>query len=176
MSIFFDFVRTSLFRSKKHFLLSRLSKNVSFWLFLLKKKGMRKRTIFWQKPWTNPFSKCRFFSTMLELQLSGLKSILFFPEDQKMFLSGFLCSKEQMIKRSIFWGKPWTNPLHNVDFLKFFRTNLLWSKKHSFLSRISKIFLSAFCCSKKKHMRKRSVFWQKPLTNPFAKCRFFLLC
>ena len=113
-------------------------------------------------------------STMLELQLSGLKSILFYPEDQKIFLSGFLCSKEQISKRSIFLEKPWTNPLHNVDFSKFFRTYPLWSKKHSFLSRISKIFLSAFCCSKKKHMRKRSIFWQKPWTNPFKKCRYFL--
>ena len=78
------------------------------------------------------------FSTMLELQLLGLKRILFYPEDQKMFLSGFLCSKEQIRKRSIFWQKPWTNPFAKCRFFRVFRTFFLWSIKHSFLSRISK--------------------------------------
>ena len=57
---FFEFFRTSLFKFKKHSFLSRIWKNVSFWLFLVKKK-IRKKSIFWQKPWTNPFAKCQFF-------------------------------------------------------------------------------------------------------------------
>ena len=105
---FFDFVRTSFLRSKKLYFLSRISKNVSLLLFA-QKKFIRKRSIFWQKPWTNPFEKCPFFSTMLEFHLSGFKSILLYPEDQKIFLSGFFCSKGQMRERSIFWEKPWTN-------------------------------------------------------------------
>ena len=113
------------------------------------------------------------FSTMLELHLSGLKSILFYPEDQKMFLSAFLCSKEQMSERSIFEKNHGPTPLQNVHFLKFFRTYLAWCKKYSFLSRITKNVFFAFF-AQKKHMRKRSIFWQKPWTNPFAKCRFFL--
>ena len=154
MSIFFDFVRTSLLRSKKHYFLSRISKNVSFWLFLLKKKYITKRSIFWQKPWTNPFAKCRFFWTLQELHFSGLKSILFYPEDQKMFLSGFLCSKEQMIERSIFWENHGPTPLQNVHFLKFFRTYLAWCKKYSFLSRITKNGFFAFFAEKKTYEKK----------------------
>ena len=119
MSIFFDFVRTSLLRSKKHYYLSRISKNVSFWLFLLK-KACKKRSISSQKPWTNPFAKCQYFLTFLELHFSGLKSIVFYPEYQKMFLFGFLCSKEQMRKRSIFSEKPWTNPFAKCQFFRLF--------------------------------------------------------
>ena len=58
---FFDFARISLFGSKKHSLLSRIKTNVSFWHFWLKKKHIRKRLIVWEKPWTNPVAKCRFF-------------------------------------------------------------------------------------------------------------------
>ena len=83
-----EFYRTFLFWSEKHSFLCRISKNGSFWLFLLKKRHIRKRSIFWQKPWTNPFAKCRFFFTLLELHFSGLKSILYYPEYKKMFLSG----------------------------------------------------------------------------------------
>ena len=116
---FFDFVRTSLLRSKKHYYLSRISKNVSFWLFLLK-KACKKRSISSQKPWTNPFAKCQYFLTFLELHFSGLKRIVFYPEYQKMFLFGFLCSKEQMRKRSIFSEKPWTNPFAKCRFFRLF--------------------------------------------------------
>ena len=83
----FDFARTSLFRSKKYAFLFTISKNVSFWLSLLKRTH-RKRSIFWEKPWTKRFAKCRFFSTFLELHFAGLKSTLFYPEYQKLFLSG----------------------------------------------------------------------------------------
>ena len=137
MSIFFDFVKTSLLRSKKLSFLSRISKNVSFFLFwffdkhhrltplqnvdslefyrtflflsekhsffmqnikkcfflafFAQKKHIRKRSIFWQKPCTNPFAKCRFFFTLLQLYFPGLKSILYYPEYKKMFPSGFFC-------------------------------------------------------------------------------------
>ena len=117
MSIFFDFVRTSLFRSKKHCFLSRISKNVSFWLFFLKK---------------NIWEKGRFLD-----KSHGL------------------------------------TPLQNVNFLDYVRTSPFRSKKHSFLSRISKnVSLRLFFAIKKKHIRKTSIFWQKPWTNPFSKCRF----
>ena len=39
---FFDYVRTSAFRSKKNSFLSRRSKNVSFWLSLLKRTDEQK--------------------------------------------------------------------------------------------------------------------------------------
>ena len=46
---FLDFFRTSLFRSKKHYFPFRISKNVFFWLSLLKKKHASKRWIFLKK-------------------------------------------------------------------------------------------------------------------------------
>ena len=102
---FFDFFRTSLFRSKKHSLVSRISKTVSFWLFFAEKKHIRKRSIFWQKPWTNPFAKCRFFSTLWQLLFWGPKSFIFYPENQKMLLSGFFRLKKTYKKKVDFLTK-----------------------------------------------------------------------
>ena len=131
MSIFFDFIRNSLFRSKKDSFLSRISKNIFFWVFLLKKKHIRKRSIFLQKPWTNPFAKCHF---------SGLKSILFYPEYQKMFLSVFFFAQKRHRKKSLVFDKKNHDLTHfkNIDFLIFYRTSLLSSKRHSSLCRILK--------------------------------------
>ena len=78
--------------------------------FCSKKKHMRKWSIFWQKPWTNPFAKCWYSLTLLELHFSGLKSNLFYQEYKKMLLSGFFCLIKTYEKRSIFWQKTWTNP------------------------------------------------------------------
>ena len=58
---FFYFARVSLFRSKKHSLLSRIAKYVSLLLCLLKKKHIRSRSNFCQKRCTNPFAKCPCF-------------------------------------------------------------------------------------------------------------------
>ena len=80
---FLEFFRTYLLWSEKHSFLSRITKNLSFSLFLLKKKNKREKGRFFDKN-------------------HGL------------------------------------TPLQNVDFLEFFRTSLFRSKKHSFLSRISK--------------------------------------
>ena len=132
---FLDCFETSLLRSKKCSLLFRISKNVSFWVSLLKKKHIRKRSIFLQKPWTNPFAKCHF---------SGLKSILFYPEYQKMFLSGLFLLKKDIEKKVYFVTK---KPFKNIDFLIFYRTSLLRSIRHSFLSLILKkcVFFRFFC-------------------------------
>ena len=88
--------------------------------FFWSKKHIRKRSIFGQKPWTNPFAKCQYFLTLLELHFSGLKSIVLDPEYQKLVLSNFLCSKEQIRKRSIFYEIPWTNPFAKCRFFRLF--------------------------------------------------------
>ena len=118
MSTFFDFVRTSLLRSKKHYLLSRISKTGFFLDFFAQKNYLRKRSLFDKNHALkfNPFAKCRFFSTLLQLHLSGLKSIRYYPEYQKMFLSGSFALKQHIRKRSIFWQKPWTNPFAKCRF------------------------------------------------------------
>ena len=63
--------------------------------------------------------------------------------------------------------------LQNVDFLDFFRTSLVLSKKHCFLFRISKNVFSCVSLLKRKNMKKRSIFWKKRGLNPFEKSRFF---
>ena len=111
----FDLFRTSLFRSKKLYILSIISKNLYFWLFWLK-KSMKKRSIFWQKPWTNLFAKCPLFSTLWELHFWGVKNFIFNPEYKKMFLTWFLLEKKFIRKSSIFSQKPWTNPFAKCRF------------------------------------------------------------
>ena len=50
----------------------------------------------------------------------------------------FFAKKKNIEEKSrIFDKNHGLTPLQNVDFLDFLRTFLLWSKKHSFLSRIS---------------------------------------
>ena len=175
MSFFFNFVRTSLLRSKKLYFFSRISKNVTFWLFLLKKIHIRKTSIFWRKQWTNPFPKCRYFLTLLELYFSSVNSILlFYPEYKEMFLSGLFCSKKKHLKKGRFFDKNHgLTSLRNVDFWEISRISLLRLQKLYFLSRISKNVSFWLFLLKEIHIRKRSIFWQKPWTYPFGKCRFF---
>ena len=138
---------------------------------------MRKRSILWQKPWTNPFAKWRFFSTLWELHFWGPKNFFLYPEYQKMFLYGFfLLKKKHMRKRSIFWQKPWTNPFAKIGFFSTLWELHFWRPKNfMFFPEYQKMFLYCFLL-KKKFIRKRSIFWRKPWTNPFAKCQFFWLC
>ena len=86
---FLDCFETSLLRSKKGSLLFRISKNVSFWVSLLKKNILEKGRFFYKNHGLTPFAKCHF---------SGLKSILFYPEYQKMFLSGLFLLKKDIEK------------------------------------------------------------------------------
>ena len=141
-------------------------------LFCLKKTD-KKKVDYWQKPWTNPFAKCQYFLTLLELHFSGLKSIVFYPEYQKMFLSGFFLLKKDIGEKFIFWQKkPWPNPFQKYRFFFiFYRTSLLRSKRHSSLSRILKkcVFFRFFC----KTWEKGRFFWQKLWTNRLSKMSFF---
>ena len=135
-----------------------------FLLFLLKKKHMRKRSIFWQKPWTNPFAKCRFFLTSWELHFWGPKSFTFSPEYPKMLLFGFfLLKKIHIRKTSIFWRKQWTNPFPKC---RYFLTllELHFSGVNSillFYPEYKEMFLSGLFCSKKKKHLKKGRFFDK---------------
>ena len=111
-----------------------------FSAFFCSKKTYEKKVDFLRKTMDKPLCKMSIFSTFLELHFSGLKSILFYPEYQKIFLSGFFGSKKKNIrKRALFLDKNHgLIPLQNVDFFDFFKTSLFRSKKRSFLSRTSK--------------------------------------
>ena len=175
MSIFLECFRSFLLWSKKHSFLSRISKNVSFWLFFAQKKHMRKRSIFWQKPWTNPFAKCRFFSTLWELYFSGPESFIFYPEYQKMFLSGFfLLKKKHIRKRSIFWQKPWTNPFAKCQyFLTFLELHFSGLKSIVFYPEYQKMFLSGFFLLKKNIWEKGRCFDKSHGLTPLQNVDFF---
>ena len=119
---FFDCVRTSPFRSKKHSFLSRRLKNVSLWPFFAQKKKKR--------------DKGRFFDKNYGL-----------------------------------------TPLQNVDFFDLFRTSLFRSKKHCFLSRISKnVSLWLFFAKKKNIWEKGRFFDKNHGLTPLQNVVFFRLC
>ena len=126
-------------------------KECFFLAFLARKKRFEKRSIFWRKPWTNPFAKKRFFSTFWELHFWGPKNFFFYPEYQKMFLYGFLLKKKHIRKRSIFWQKPWTNPFAKCRFFRLCENFTFEVLKALFsIQSIKKCFFLAFFCSKKK--------------------------
>ena len=137
----------------------------SFFLaFLAKKKHMKKRSIFWQKPWTNPLAKSRYSLTLLELHFSGLKSILFYQEYKKMFLSCFFCSKKTLEKRSIFCRKPGTNPFAKCRFFSTLWELYFWGpKSFIFYPEYQKVFLSGFFLLKKKTYKKKFDFLTKTM-------------
>ena len=117
---FFDSFRTLLFRSKKHYFLSRRSKNVSFWLCLLQKKTYR---VFDKNHGLIFLEKCRFFSNLLDVQFCGLTSIFFLSRISKnVSFWLFLLKKNIWEKGRFFDKKHGLTPLQNVDFFYFART------------------------------------------------------
>ena len=120
---------------------------------------MRKRSIFWEKPWTNPFAKCRLFSSLWELHFWGPKSIIFHPEYQRMFLSGFFCLKKTDKKKVDYWQKPWTNPFAKCQyFLTLLELHFSGLKSIVFYPEYQKMFLSGFFGSKKNIWEKGRFF------------------
>ena len=114
------------------------------------------------------------FSTFLEVHFTGLKSILFYLEYQKSFLSGLFGSKKNIWKKGQFFGKKHElTALENVDFFRLCENfTYVMQKAFSSIQNIKECFFLAFLARKKTY-EKRSIFWQKPWTNPFAKERFF---
>ena len=131
--------------------------------FFCSKKNMRNRSIFWQKPWTNFFAKCRFFRLFRTFFLWSKKHSFLSRISKNLSFCLSLLKKQDQEKGQFFDKNHGLTPFQNVDFFEFFRTSLFTSKKHSFLSK--KSFFLAY--------KKKVKFFQKPWTNPFAKCRFF---
>ena len=99
------------------------------------------------------------FLTLLELYSSGLKSILFYSEYQKRFLSGFLCSKDQIGKGRFFEKNHGLTPLQNVNFFDLCENFTFEVQKALFsIQNNKKCFFQAFYGEKKEHIRKRSIF------------------
>ena len=154
MSIFFTFFRTSFFTSKKHLFLSRRSINVSFWVCLLRKKHIRKRSVFDKNHGVTPLENVDF--------LEFFRTFLLWSKNHS-FLSRiwknvsfwlFLLKKNIWEKGRFFDKNHGLNPLQNVDFFDFFRTSLFRFKKHSLLSRIWKNVFFGFFWPKKTYEKK----------------------
>ena len=86
----------------------------------------------------------------------------------------FICRKNTDTKKFAFWTKTMdVNPFANFDFLSLLQRSIFWSKKHSFLSRISKSDFETWFLNKKAHKWKNLEFKQKPWANPFKTFDFF---
>ena len=71
---------------------------------------MKNSSIFGQKPWTNPVEKCCFWH-ILELQVSGLKIILFHAKYQKMIFTNLFSPKKIKEKKFDVWTNTMDYPL-----------------------------------------------------------------
>ena len=114
------------------------------------------------------------FLTLLELNFSGVKRILYFPEYKKLFLSGFFCSKKKIWGKGRFFNK--NHGLTRLQIVDFFRLceNFTFQVQKALFSiqNIKNVSFWLFLL-KKNISGNRSIFWKKPWTNPFAKWRFF---
>ena len=89
-----------------------------------------------------------------------------------MSFCGYISRKITHEKRSIFDKNHGLTPLQIFYFLDFFQTFLFRSKKHSFLSRISKNDLLCLDFPKKKHLKKCR-FFHKTMESPLCKFSIF---
>ena len=133
MSIFFDFVRTSLLRSKWH-------------SFLSNNHGL------------TPSKMSIFFDFVKTSVFRSINGILFYPEYQKMFLSGLFCSIKTYEKGRFFNKNHGLTPLQNVDFFKLCENFTFELQKTLFsIQNIKKLFFLPFLL-KKNLIRIRSIF------------------
>ena len=146
MSIFSTFLEVHFSGLKSILFYPEYQKIFLSGFFGSKKKHMKKTSTFWQKPWTNRFGKCRFFSTLVELNYWGPKSIIFYPEYQRMFLSGFFGSKKNISEKGRFFDKNHgLTPLRNSDFFRLLWELHFWGPKiFFFYPKYQKIILYGF--------------------------------
>ena len=87
--------------------------------FVCSKQTYKKKVEFLTKTMYDPLCKMCVFLTLLELNFTGVKRILYFQEYKKLFLSGFFCSKKKIWEKGFFFDKNHgLTPLKNVDFFR----------------------------------------------------------
>ena len=138
MSIFLEFFRTFLSWSKKHSFLFRILKNVSLWLFLLKKNIRGKGRFFEKNHGLNALQNVDFFDFFRTSLCRSKKHSFLSRISKNVSFRLFLVKKKLIRKRSNFDKNHGLTPLQNTAFFYFARVSLFRSKKHSLLSRISK--------------------------------------
>ena len=98
------------------------------------------------------------FSTFVELHFLGLKTIVFFPEYQKLFVSGFFCLKKSYKKKVDFFDENQDWPLcKKAIFLTLLELHFSGLKSILYFPEYQKLFVSDFF-AQKKHIRKRWIF------------------
>ena len=112
------------------------------------------------------------FCPFLKLPFSGLKSSLFYPEDQKTIFSGFICPKDKDDKNQKQKQKPW-KPLENFDFfVVFLKLPFSGLRRIFFAQNNKKAIFSVLICPKNTDDKKFD-FLTKTTDLPVGKFRFF---
>ena len=78
--------------------------------FAKKIKHIRKRRLFLQKPWNNPFAKCRFSRLCENFTPQVWKAFFSIQNIKNCLFVAFFSPKKHIRKRSICLQKPWTDP------------------------------------------------------------------
>ena len=135
---------------------------------------MTKISIFWQKPWTNPFGKFRFFFVFSKLPFSGLKRIFLSRIIKKTIFPVLICPKNTDDKKVDFFTKTIDLPLWKISiFCTFLKLSFSGPKRILFYPEHQKTIFSCLICPPKNIVHDKKLdFWQNPWTNPFGKFRF----
>ena len=114
------------------------------------------------------------FLTLLEFHFSGLKLFFSIQNIKKCFFLAFFAKKKNIWEKGRFFEENHLlTPLQNVDFFWLCENFTFEVQKALFsIQNIKKCFFLPFF-AKKKHIRKRSIFCQKPWTKPFENVNFF---
>ena len=95
MSIFLEFFRSFLLWSKKDFFLSRISKNVSLWLFLLKETNISEKGRFFDKNHgVTPLENVDFFRLCENFTFEVQKALFSIQNIKECFFLAFLARKK----------------------------------------------------------------------------------
>ena len=154
---FLKFFRTYLLWSKNRSFLSRISKNVFFCFFWLKKKNIWEKGRFFDKNnGLTPLQNVVFFRLCENFTFEVQKTLFSIQNIKKCFFLAFFAKKKKTYneKGPFFDKKHGKTLFQNVDSLEFYRTFLFWSKKHFFLSRTSKNVAFLLFAQKKIHKKK----------------------
>ena len=131
---FLALFRTSIFWSKNHSFLSKISNNLSWLVFSQKIEKI------WFLDKNHGLSPSENVNVLhfLKVQFSGLKNHSFLSIRSKIIFTNFFSPKKKRRKSLIFGQKPWIIPFGKSRCFALFKTLYCWSKNSSFLSRISK--------------------------------------
>ena len=138
MAIFFSLLEFH-FSGQKSNLYYPEYQNMFLYCFVCSKQTYKKKIEFLPKTMYDPLCKMSVFLTLLELNFSGVKRILYFQEHKKTVSFWLFLLKKKMRKRFFFRQKPWTNPFAKCRFFSTLWELHFWGpKKLYFLSRVLK--------------------------------------